>query len=47
MKFLDSKYDPLDQLWSAADEYVDLAKSTADATKLFTDHKDNEIERLF
>ena len=24
-----------------------MAKSTADATKLFKDHKDNEIERLF
>ena len=47
MKFLDPKYAPLDQLWSAADEYADLAKSTADATKLFKDHKDNEIERLF
>ena len=47
MKFLDSKYAPLDQLWSAADEYADLAKSTADATKLFKDRKDNEIERLF
>ena len=47
MKFRDQKYAPLDQLWSAADEYADLAKSTADATKLFKDHKDNEIERLF
>ena len=47
MKFLDPKYALLDKLWSAADEYVDLAKSAADATKLFKDHKDNEMERLF
>ena len=47
MKFLDPKYAPLDRLWSAAYEYADLAKSMADATKLFRDHKDNEIERLF
>ena len=47
MKFLDPKYAPLDRLWSAADEYADLAKSTVDATKLFKDHKYNEIERLF
>ena len=47
MKFLDPKYAPLDKLWSAADKYADLAKSAADATKLFKDHKDNEIERLF
>ena len=43
MKFLDPKYAPLDRRWSAADAYADLAKSTADATKLFKDHKDNEI----
>ena len=47
MKFSDPKYAPLDKLWSAADEYADLAKSAADAIKLFKDHKDNEIERLF
>ena len=47
MKFLDPKYAPLDKLWSAEDEYADLTKSAADATKLFKDHKDNEIERLF
>ena len=47
MKFLDPKYAPLDKLWSTVDEYVDLTKSAADATKLFKDHKDNEIERLF
>ena len=47
MKFGDPKYAPLDQSWSAADAYADLAKSTADATKFFKDKKDNEIERLF
>ena len=47
MKFLDPKYAPLDKLWSAAYEYADLTKSAADATKLFKDHKDNEVERLF
>ena len=46
MEFLDPKYAPLDKLWSAADEYADLAKSAADATKLFKDHEDNKIERL-
>ena len=47
MKFGDPKYAPLDQLWSAADAYADLAKSTADATKFFKDQKDHEVERLF
>ena len=47
MKFLDPKYAPLDKLWSAADEYADLAKSAADATKLFDDHEDNKMEKLF
>ena len=47
MKFLDPKYAPLDKLWSAADKYADLAKSAADATKLFKDHEDNKMERLF
>ena len=47
MKFLDPKYAPLYRRWSPGDAYADLAKSTADATKLFKDHKDNEIERLF
>ena len=47
MKFSDPKYAPLDKLWSAADEYADLATSAADATKLFKDHEDNKMERLF
>ena len=42
MKFLDPKYALLDKLWSAADEYADLAKSAADATKLFEDHEDKK-----
>ena len=46
MKFLDLMYAPLDKLWSVADEYADLEKSGADATKLFKDHED-KIERLF
>ena len=47
MNFLDPKYAPLDRLWSAADAYADLAKSTANATKFFKDPKDSEVERLF
>ena len=47
MKFLDPKYASLDKLWSAADEYADLTESAADATKLFKDHEDNKMERLF
>ena len=46
-KFGDPKYAPLNQLWSAADAYADLAKSTADATKFFKDQKYSEVERLF
>ena len=47
MKFRDLKYAPLDQLWSVADAYADLAKSAADATEFYKDQKDHEIERLF
>ena len=36
-KFGDPKYAPLDQLWSAADAYLDLAMSAADATAFFKD----------
>ena len=46
-KFRDPKYAPLDQLWSAADAYLDLTKSAADATEYFKDQKDHEVERLF
>ena len=47
MKFGDPKYAPLDQLWSAADAYLELATSAADATEFFKDLKDHEVERLF
>ena len=43
-KFGDPKYAPLDQLWSAADAYLDLGTSAADATEFFKDH---EVEKLF
>lgn len=46
-KFGDPKYAPLDQLWSSADAYLDLAKSAANATEYFKDQKDHEVERLF
>ena len=35
-KFRDPKYAPLDQLWSAADAYSDLAMSAVDATEFFS-----------
>ena len=46
-KFGDPKYAPLDQLWSSADAYVDLAASAAHATEYFKHQKDREVERLF
>ena len=46
-KFEDPKYAPMDQLWSAEDAYLDLAKSAANATQYFKDQKDHEVERLF
>ena len=46
-KFGDPKYALLDQLWSSADAYLDLAASAADATKFFEDKKDQEVEKLF
>ena len=45
-KFGDPKYAPLDQLWSAADVYLDLATSATDATEFFKDQKDHEVEKL-
>ena len=42
-KFGDPKYALLDQLWSSADAYLDLAVSGADATKFFEDQKDHEV----
>ena len=47
MKFGDPKYAPLDQLWSSADAYMDLAASAADAAKYFKDKKDRKVEKLF
>ena len=46
-KFEDLKYAPLDQLWSSADTYVDLAASAADVAEFFKDQKDREVEKLF
>ena len=46
-KFGDPKYALLDQLWSSADAYLDLAASAAHATKFFEDQKDHEVEKLF
>ena len=46
-KFGEPKYAPLDQLWSDADAYVDLATSAADATKIFKYQKNHELEKLF
>ena len=46
-KFEDPKYAPLDQLWTAADAYLDLAASATDATEFFKDQKDHEVEKLF
>ena len=37
----------MDQLWSVADAYSDLAISATDATEFFKDQKDHEVERLF
>ena len=46
-KFGDPKYAPLDQLWSSADAYMDLAASAADAAEYFKDQRDREVEKLF
>ena len=43
----DPKYAPLDQLWSSADTYVDLAASAVDVAEYFKDQKDREVEKLF
>ena len=40
MKFGDPKYAPLDQKWSAANTYLDLAASAADAAGHFRGQKD-------
>ena len=46
-KFGDLKYAPLDQLWSSADAYMDLAASAAAAAEYFKDQKGPEVEKLF
>ena len=46
-KFGDSKYAPLDRLWSSADAYMDLAASAADVAEYFKDQKGPEVEKLF
>ena len=46
-KFGDPKYALLDQLWSSAEAYLDLATSAADATEFYKDQKDHEVEKLF
>ena len=47
MKFGDPKYAPLDRKWSAANTYLDLAASAADATEHFWGLDDHELEELF
>ena len=47
MKFRDYKYAPLDQKWSAANTYLDLAASAANATEHFRGRGDHELEELF
>ena len=46
-KFRDPRYAPLDQLWSSADAYMDLAASAADAAKYFQCQTDREVDKLF
>ena len=47
MKFGDSKYAPLDRKWSAANTYLDLAASAADAAEHFRGRGDHGLEELF
>ena len=46
-KFCDPKHAPLDQMWSTADTYLDLAASAGDAAEHFRDQEDREVEKLF
>ena len=46
-KFGDPKYSPLDQMWSSPDAYLDLSKSTSDATQFFQAQEGHEAEHLF
>ena len=47
MKFGDPKYALLDRKWSAANTYLDLAASAADATEHFRGQEDHKLEELF
>ena len=47
MRFGDPMYAPLDRKWSAANTYLDLAASAADATEHFRGLGDHELEELF
>ena len=47
MKFGDPKYASLDRQWRAADTYLDLAASAADAAEHFHDQNDHEVEKHF
>ena len=46
-KFCDPKHAPLDQMWSRADTYMDLAASATDAAEHSRDQEDREVEKLF
>src|SRR4051812_34274798 len=46
-KFCDPRYALLDQAWSVKDTYLDLAASSADATRYFRDKENHDIEKLF
>ena len=46
-KFVDPRYAPLDQLWSSADAYLDLAASAVDAAEYLRDQTDREVDKLF
>ena len=47
IKFVDPKYAPLDWKWSAANTYLDLAASAADATEHLWGLDDHKLEELF
>ena len=46
-KFCDPRFALLDQAWSVKDTYLDLAASSADATRYFRDKENHDIEKLF
>ena len=47
VKFGHPKYPPLDRKWSAANTYLDLAASAADATEHFRGLDDHKLAELF